>query len=79
MAINLRQLEAFRAVIITGSITGAASYLHVSQPAVSRLIADLEHSIGFALFERRNRRLHVKPEGEIFYRDRKSTRLNSSH
>ena len=69
MAINLRQLEAFRAVIVTGSITGAASYLHVSQPAVSRLVADLEQSIGFPLFERRNRRLHVKPEGEIFYRE----------
>ena len=47
---NLRQLEAFRATIRAGSITGAANMMHISQPSVSRLIADLEHSVGFALF-----------------------------
>ena len=39
---NLRQLEAFRATIRCGSITEAAKMMHISQPSVSRLIADLE-------------------------------------
>src|SRR3546814_6664090 len=38
---NLRQLEAFRAVMVTRSITQAAQSMHLSQPAVSKLIADL--------------------------------------
>ena len=49
---NLRQLEAFRATMRRGSITGAAELLHISQPSVSRLIADLEDSLGFRLFTR---------------------------
>ncbi len=49
---NLRQLEAFRATMRRGSITGAAKQLHISQPSVSRLITDLEESLGFKLFTR---------------------------
>ena len=49
---NLRQLEAFRATMRCGSITGAAKLLHISQPSVSRLINDLEDSLGFKLFTR---------------------------
>ncbi|NCV29760.1 MAG: LysR family transcriptional regulator, partial [Rhodobacteraceae bacterium] len=41
---NTRQLEAFRATMRSGSITGAATLLHISQPSVSRLISDLEES-----------------------------------
>ena len=49
---NLRQLEAFRATMRCGSISGAAKLLHISQPSVSRLISDLEGNIGFTLFVR---------------------------
>lgn len=64
---NLRQLEAFRATIRCGSITKAAKMMHVSQPSVSRLIADLEHSAGFPLFVRVGRGLTPTVEGRHFY------------
>ena len=68
-ALNLRQLEAFRAVMIGKTITRAADALFISQPAVSRLIADLEHSVGFTLFERRRGRLLPTPEGLALYEE----------
>ncbi|MBO6884083.1 MAG: LysR family transcriptional regulator [Marivita sp.] len=64
---NLRQLEAFRATIRCGSITGAAKMMHISQPSVSRLIADLEDSAGFPLFVRVGRGLTPTVEGRHFY------------
>jgi DNA-binding transcriptional LysR family regulator len=51
--IQSRQIEAFRAVMRTGSMTTAAEMIHVTQPAVSRLIRDLEAEIGLDLFDRR--------------------------
>lgn len=64
---NLRQLEAFRATIRSGSITEAAKMMHISQPSVSRLIADLERSAGFPLFVRIGRGLTPTVEGRHFY------------
>ena len=67
---NLRQLEAFVAVMKSGSITQAAQSMHLSQPAVSKLIADLEHAIGFELFIRaRGSSLTVTPEAEFFFHE----------
>ena len=54
---NMRQLEAFRATMRSGSITEAAEMMHLSQPSVSRLIIDLEHAVGFPLFIRSGRGL----------------------
>lgn len=61
---NVRQLEAFRAVMVAGSVTHAAAALNVSQPAVSQLIALLERSCGFALFTRDTGRLRPTREAE---------------
>lgn len=66
---NLRQVEAFQAIMITGSVTQAARALFVSQPAVSRLIADLERGIGFKLFERKSRKLIATEEGRALYQE----------
>ena len=76
---NLRQLEAFRAVIISGSVTGAAKMLSVSQPGVSRLIGDLERRIGFRLFARRKGRLHPTPEGLNFFEELERSFVGMEH
>ena len=49
---NFRQLEIFRAVIATGSATAAAHLLGMTQPAVSRSLAQLERDMGLELFSR---------------------------
>jgi DNA-binding transcriptional LysR family regulator len=67
-AMNLRQLEAFRATIRAGSVTEAANMMHISQPSVSRLIAELERATGFALFARVGRGLTPTVEGQQFYK-----------
>lgn len=64
---NMRQLEAFRATMRSGSITEAATMMHISQPSVSRLIADLERAIGFPLFLRSGRGLAPTVEAKTFY------------
>lgn len=63
--INLRQIEAFRAIMLTGGITSAAELMNISQPAVSRLIADLQHALKLKLFERRGPR--VTPTSEAMW------------
>lgn len=62
MKLNLRQIEVFRAVMLTGSVVGASKLLYVSQPAISRLIAHTEQRLGFALFLRTKGRLYPTPE-----------------
>jgi DNA-binding transcriptional LysR family regulator len=57
MHLQLRQIEAFRAVIDTGSMTEAGQLLGISQPAVSRQIRDLEQRFGLNLFIRRAGRI----------------------
>ena len=65
--ITLRQVEAFRAVMISGSVTQAANMLFVSQPAVSRILSVLEYRVGFKLFDRTRRHLVPTEEGRAFY------------
>ncbi|EEE35640.1 transcriptional regulator, LysR family [Rhodobacteraceae bacterium KLH11] len=63
--LRIRQLEALMAVSTNGSVTAAATDLGISQPAVSRLLSDLEKSLGFQLFDRREGRL--VPSQEVRY------------
>ncbi|RBO55127.1 LysR family transcriptional regulator [Rhodovulum sp. BSW8] len=69
MRLRHRQIEAFRSVMMTGGITSAATAMHVTQPAVSRLIRDLEDTIGLSLFQRRGARLDPTPEATLLYRE----------
>lgn len=66
---NLRQLEVFRAVMSTGSVSDAARLLHVSVPAVSRVLSHTESRLGFALFERIKGRLHPTAEARRLYQE----------
>lgn len=66
---DFKQVETFRAVMQTRSMTLAAEQLHTSQPNVSRLIAKLERHCGFKLFERVGLRLLPTPEGEALHQD----------
>jgi len=64
---DVKLLEAFRAVVDARSVTAAAQAMGITQPAVSGQIAKLEESVGFALFERAGGRLKPTPEGMLFY------------
>lgn len=64
-----RQLEAFAAVMSTGSFTGAARLLERSQPAITRLVQELESEIGYALFARNGPRVTPTEQGFLFYED----------
>ncbi|MBX2882218.1 MAG: LysR family transcriptional regulator [Granulosicoccus sp.] len=52
MHIKLRQLEVFSALIASGSVSGAAAQLSLTQPAVSIALSNLEKAVGFRLFDR---------------------------
>jgi DNA-binding transcriptional LysR family regulator len=66
---NIRQIEAFRAVMKSGSASRAAAALGITQPAVSRLVSELEKTIGFSLFDRTRGRLEPTPQCRLFYTD----------
>ena len=51
--LTLRQVEVIRAVMMTGTIQGAADFLNVSAPGISRLVKHAEESLGVRLFERK--------------------------
>lgn len=50
---TLRQIEVIRAVMLTGTISGAAGLLNVSAPGISRLVKHTEETLGIRLFERK--------------------------
>jgi DNA-binding transcriptional LysR family regulator len=63
MQITHRQVEAFRAVVRTGTTVEAPLPLHTSQPSISRLIGELETAVRLKLFDRVKRRLLLTAEG----------------
>jgi LysR family transcriptional regulator, benzoate and cis,cis-muconate-responsive activator of ben and cat genes len=64
---ELRHLRYFVAVAEEENVSRAASKLHVSQPGISRQIHDLEDEIGFLLFERSGKSVHLTATGKIFF------------
>ena len=64
IAMNLRHLHAFAAIVDVGGLAKAATRLHLSQPALSRQIQALEAELGVALFDRVGRRVQLTSQGE---------------
>ena len=64
---RLRHIEVFNAVMLTGSVSGAARLINVTQPAVSRILQHAELQLGFALFQRAKGRLLPTPEALSLY------------
>jgi DNA-binding transcriptional LysR family regulator len=67
--LTLRQIEAFKAVIENGSISVAAQMVHISQPAMSKLIAHFEEDTGLKLFDRMKGRLALTDSGKRLYEE----------
>ena len=64
---RIRQFEALRLVVTHGTTKEASIYLGMGQSAVSRLVSDLEREVGFSIFDRKQGRLVLTPEGRLFY------------
>ena len=65
---KLNQLEIFYNVALLGNMNKAAETMRVSQPFLSRTIADLEEELGVQLFDRVGRNIHLNAYGEAFLR-----------
>lgn len=61
---RLRHIEVFHAIYTSGSITGAARLLNVSQPSISKVLAHAEQQLGFPLFERHKGKIVPTREAE---------------
>lgn len=66
---TFRQLTAFKAIFELGTTIAAAEHLYMTQPAVSKLLAALEHRVGFPLFARIRGRLIPTSQGSAFYNE----------
>jgi DNA-binding transcriptional LysR family regulator len=69
MSLRFRQLQAFHAIIETGTVTGAASHLGISQPGISNLLSQLERQTQLKLFERSKGRLVPTPEAGVLFQE----------
>jgi len=64
---RLKHIEAFNALMLTGTVSGAARLLHVTQPAVTQTIQLTELQLGYPLFTRQSRRLVPTREAHALY------------
>jgi DNA-binding transcriptional LysR family regulator len=72
MHITLRQLQVFEAAARLGGYTRAAETLHLSQPAVSMQIRQLEEQAGMPLFDQVGKKVHLTDAGRTLYRHAQS-------
>ncbi|MER9171167.1 LysR substrate-binding domain-containing protein [Mesorhizobium australicum] len=77
--LNHRNVEVFRAIMNSGSLTSAAEQLRTSQPTVSRELAALERQLGFKLFERLSRRIYATEQAVQFYAEVKRSYVGIDH
>ena len=64
---NIHDLEAFVAVVETGSIVAASARINLTQPGITRRIQNLEDSLGIALLDRQSKPLRPTAAGREAY------------
>jgi len=65
--VNLEWYRSFKAIYKSGTLTGAAESLFISQPGVSLHLSSLEHYVGYKLFERTGRKMLPTEKGKALY------------
>lgn len=65
--VNLEWYRTFKAIYKTGTLTGAAEVLFISQPGVSLHLSSLENYVGYKLFDRTGRKMIPTEKGKVFY------------
>lgn len=65
--VNLEWYRTFKAVYKTGTLTGAAEVLFISQPGVSLHLSSLENYVGYKLFDRTGRKMVPTEKGKVLY------------
>lgn len=63
---NIQYLEHVLALAQTLNFTKAANYMHITQPAFSRIISNVENEVGFIIFDRGKRNIQLTPAGKAF-------------
>lgn len=64
---RLKHIEVFNAIMLTGTVGGAAKLLHVTQPSVTQALAHAELQLGYPLFTRQRRKLVPTSEAHALY------------
>jgi LysR family transcriptional regulator for metE and metH len=67
MIIEVRHIRMVQAIVQEGTMTRAANRLHVTQPAVSHLLKNLEDQLGSLLFQRNGKRMQLTPAGQQLF------------
>jgi DNA-binding transcriptional LysR family regulator len=65
--VNLEWFRTFKAIYETGTLTGAAESLYISQPGVSLHLSSLEAHVGYKLFDRTSRKMVSTDRGKVLY------------
>ena len=76
---TIHQLQSFLAVAEKQSFTAAADTLYISQSALSQQIRQLEHQLGFQLFDRSTRQVTLTEAGRSFYRNAQQLQALYAH
>ena len=70
---NIQHMKYFIDIAETLSFTESAKRCGITQPALSKAITQMEEELGFKLFNRSSRAVHLTPAGDVFFNeDRKS-------
>ncbi|SFK74938.1 transcriptional regulator [Salinicoccus halodurans] len=67
IAIDIKHMRYFVAIVKYGSMTGASNHLYISQPTISKAIQDIETELGMSLFDRTKKKIALTDAGSVFF------------